>query len=64
VSDNVVQLSDHISREKLVPCPACNGNGHTITGDPEVEGPVVFQCELCDSQGEVEKGYADQWPFK
>jgi DnaJ-class molecular chaperone len=64
MSDNIVQLSDHLSSEKLVPCPACSGNGYTITGDPEVEGPSVDQCEMCDSQGEVEESYAKDWPFK
>ena len=52
------------NQEKLVPCPACQGNGYTIEGDPEVEGPVVDQCEMCDSQGEVEESYAKDWPFK
>jgi DnaJ-class molecular chaperone len=52
------------NQEKLVPCPACQGNGYTIEGDPEVEGPVVDQCEMCDSQGEVEESYAKEWPFK
>jgi DnaJ-class molecular chaperone len=58
VSDNVVQLSDHISSEKLVPCPACNGNGY-------VEGvDLINDCEMCESQGEVEESYAKDWPFK
>ena len=55
-------MSDN--QEKLVACPACSGNGYTITGDPEVEGPSVDQCEMCDSQGEVEESYAKEWPFK
>ena len=60
MSDNVVQLSDYISSEKLVPCPACNGNGYV-----EVEGvDVINDCGMCESQGEVEESYAKDWPFK
>jgi DnaJ-class molecular chaperone len=52
------------NQENLVTCPACSGNGYIIDGDPEVEGPVVDQCVMCDSQGEVEESYAKDWPFK
>ena len=58
MSDNVVQLSDHISSEKLVPCPACNGNGYVEAVD------LINDCEMCESQGEVEESYAKDWPFK
>ena len=51
-------------KDKLVTCPACSGNGYTIEGDPEVEGSSVDQCGLCDSEGEVTKHLADDWPFK
>ena len=68
MSDNVVQLSDHISSEKLVPCPACSGNGYIESAYPDVEAHVVHRsiddCEMCDSQGEVEESYAKEWPFK
>ena len=59
MSDNVVQLSDYISSEKLVPCPACSGNGYVEAG-----GSVYDDCSMCDSQGEVEESYAKEWPFK
>jgi len=52
------------NQEKNVPCPACSVNGYTVSGDPEVAAPVVDQCEMCDSQGEVEESYAKDWPFK
>jgi len=57
MSDNVVQLSDYISSEKLVPCPACNGNGYVEAVD------LINDCEMCESQGEVEESYAKDWPF-
>ena len=62
----IIMKRNHVcmTEEKLVPCPACSGNGYTIEGDPEVEGPSVDQCELCDSEGEVPKHLADDWPFK
>ena len=59
MSDNIVQLSDHKSSEKLVPCPACSGNGYVGAGDS-----VYDDCGMCDSQGEVEESYAKEWPFK
>jgi DnaJ-class molecular chaperone len=58
-TDNVVEL-----KEKLVSCPACQGKGYTIGGDPDVEGPSVDQCELCDSQGKVAQHLAEDWPYK
>jgi len=48
-----------MSKEKHVPCPQCHGNGYV--GD---EGNVVIDCGYCDSQGEVPKQSADEWPCK
>ena len=48
-----------ISGEKYVPCPACHGNGYV--GD---EGTAAADCGYCDSQGEVPKQSADEWPCK
>jgi DnaJ-class molecular chaperone len=47
------------NQEKLVPCPACSGNGYIR--DPEVE---YVDCNYCSSQGEVEESYAKEWPLK
>ena len=47
------------NQEKLVPCPACSGNGYIR--DPEVE---YVDCNYCSSQGEVEESYAKDWPLK
>jgi DnaJ-class molecular chaperone len=53
-------------KDKLVPCPSCSGNGYIRNppGDPDVKGLSVDQCSLCDSEGEVPKHLADDWPFK
>ena len=59
MSDNIVQLSDHLSSEKLVPCPACSGNGYIR--DPEVE---YVDCNYCSSQGEVTQDLSDEWPLR
>jgi len=48
-----------MSEEKYVPCPACHGNGYV--GD---EGTAAIDCGYCDSQGEVPKHSADEWPCK
>ena len=38
-------------RDKI--CPKCNGNGFVKFSIEEGRVPVVAQCNLCNSQGEV-----------
>jgi len=47
------------NQEKLVPCPACSGNGYV--SDPEVE---YVDCNYCSSQGEVTQDLSDEWPLR
>ena len=48
-----------MSEEKHVPCPVCHGNGYVRD-----EGIAAIDCSYCDSQGEVPKQSAAEWPCK
>jgi len=51
-------LTREITMDRVT-CPKCHGNGYVRD-----EGNTAIDCSYCDSQGEVPKQSADEWPCK